>query len=87
VLTTEQRAQRARIAALTRWSQEDPKPNALRAQRGLRARFEREVREHSPDLPEAELARRADAAYRAHMARLAFASAKARARKTGGAAA
>lgn len=83
-LSPEQRTQRARIAALTRWSNEDPKPTAQRAQAGLRARFEREVAEKYPDLPQAELARRAEAAYRAHFARLAFASAKARAGRKAG---
>lgn len=82
-LTPEQRAQRARIAALTRWSKEDPRPTAIRGQAGLRDRFEREVREQFPDLPETEVLRRADAAYRAHFARLAFASAKARRRRAG----
>ena len=84
VLTPEQRTMRARIAANTRWSREDPKPGAERGQRGLHARFLREV---DPDgtLPQAERERRAEAAYRAHMARLALASSKARtARKAGG---
>jgi hypothetical protein len=70
-LTPKQRSTRARIAALIRWSQEDPTANAERGQAGLRARFEREV---DPDntLSPAERARRTDAAYRAHMARLSF---------------
>lgn len=77
-LTPEQRAQRARIAALTRWSREDPAASAARGQAGLLARFLREV---DPDsqLPEQERQRRAEAARRAHMTRLAFASSKARA--------
>ena len=79
VLTPEQRSLRARIAANTRWSREDPTENAIRGQKGLRARFLREV---DPDntLTKAERLRRADAAYRAHMSRLAFASSKARRR-------
>jgi len=82
-LTAEQRSMRARIAANTRWSRESGKANAERASRGLRARFEREV---DPDgtLPPAERDRRARAAYRAHMTRLAFASSKARAVRKGG---
>ncbi len=81
-LTPEQRSQRARIAAHARWAQEDPVPNAVRAQAGLIARFEREV---DPDgtLPPAERARRAEHARKAHMARLALASARARSRRRG----
>jgi hypothetical protein len=76
-LTPTQRSQRARIAALTRWSREDPAANAARGQAGLMARFVDQV---DPDraLPEAERQRRAEAARRAHMAQLAFRSAKAR---------
>lgn len=74
-LTPAQRSQRARIAALTRWSKEDPTPFAERGQAALRARFEREA---DPDgtLPAAERQRRADTAYRAHMQRLAYARSK-----------
>lgn len=76
-LTPEQRSQRARIAALTRWSKEDPAETARRGQAGLLRRFEDQV---DPDraLPEAERTRRAEAARKAHMTRLAFNSAKAR---------
>ncbi len=78
-LTPEERSQRARLAALTRWSHEDPMPNAQRANAGLMAKFVDEV---DPDrvLPEAERSRRAEAAKRAHFTRLAFLSAKARRR-------
>jgi hypothetical protein len=80
-LTPTQRSQRARIAALTRWSREDPAATAARGQAGLMARFVDQV---DPDrvLPEAERQRRAEAARRAHMAQLAFRSAKARAGRT-----
>lgn len=76
-LTPEQRSQRARIAALTRWAKEDPTETAARGQAGLLARFEREV---DPDgrLTPAERTRRAECARKAHMTRLAFASSKAR---------
>lgn len=77
-LTPEQRTLRARIAACERWAREDGKANAERAQRGLRDRFRREAAERYPDLTPAELDRRADSAYRAHMTRLALASSKAR---------
>jgi hypothetical protein len=84
-LTPEQRHLRASIAAHTRWSKENPSANAARGQAGLLARFEREARAAEPGLTEAEYARRAQAAYQAHMARLALASSKARAaRKAGG---
>lgn len=76
-LTAEQRSQRARLAALTRWSREDPKEQAARLQQGLLARFAREV---DPDgvLPPAERARRAECARRAHYARLGLASSRKR---------
>jgi hypothetical protein len=81
-LTPAQRAMRSRIAANARWSKEDGKPNAVRAQAGLRARFVRETRERFPDLADDQIERGAAAAYRAHMQRLAFASSKARTRRT-----
>ena len=85
-LTAEQISLRAKIAANTRWSREDPAANAQRGQAGLLARFDREVREAESGLSEAEYARRAESAYRAHFARLALASSKARgARKAGNA--
>lgn len=79
--TAAQRTMAARAAAYTKWSQEDDRVAAMRpARRGWYARFERQV---DPDgtLPPAERARRADAAMKAHMARLALASSKARAAK------
>ncbi|MGH3464912.1 MAG: hypothetical protein ACRDP9_25885 [Kribbellaceae bacterium] len=84
MLTPEQRTLRARIAANTRWAgDEDRKAHGDRAQRGLRARFEREV---DPDgtLPEKERKRRAESLYKAHMARLALKSSKARAARKAG---
>ena len=84
-LTPEQRSTRARIAALTRWSKEDPKAQAQRMQDGMMDRFRREV---DPDgtLPAAERERRAVAARKAHMQRLALASSKARGARKGRAA-
>jgi hypothetical protein len=75
-LTPEQRRQRASIAACERWSREDPKPNAQRAQRGLRDKFLREVTAEFPGLAAPELIRRAEVRYRAHMKRLAFSRSK-----------
>jgi hypothetical protein len=84
-LTPEQRHLRASIAAHIRWSREDPAANAARGQAGLLAKFERQIRAADPTLPDAEVARRAEAARQAHMLKLAFASSKARAaRKAGG---
>jgi hypothetical protein len=80
-LTPEQRSLRSEIAAHDRWSREDPLPTALRGQAGLTARFEREVRAEFPDLSDAEVARRVEHARRAHFARLALASAKARSQR------
>jgi hypothetical protein len=77
-LTPEQRTLRARAAAYSRWAREDGRANAQRAQAGLRDRFRREVEATFPDLTPAELERRAECAFRAHMTRLAFASSKAR---------
>jgi hypothetical protein len=84
-LTPEQRRLRASIAINERWaraSAADRENAGLRGQAGLRARFEREV---DPDgqLDPAERARRAGNKYAAHMARLALASSKARARRAG----
>ena len=81
MLTPQQRSMRARIAAHTRWSTEDPEENAKRGQEGLRGKFLREAAAANPDLPEAEIARRAESAYRAHMTRVSFAASKARARR------
>lgn len=77
-LTPEQLSLRGRIGALARWAKEDPQANAARGQAGLLAKFEREV---DPDgqLPAAERRRRAECARRAHMARLALKSSRARA--------
>jgi hypothetical protein len=83
VLTPEQKRLRAQIAANTRWSREDPALNAARGQAGLMARFEREV-DPNNELDPAERARRAAAAHRAHMARLALASSKVRAARKSG---
>jgi hypothetical protein len=84
-LSPELRSQRARIAAYAKWSRYDP-VEGTRAARD--AQHERYVDEVDPDrvLPEAERQRRAVAARKAYMAKLAFLSAKARAgRKAAGA--
>ena len=83
-LTGTQLHLRARKAALDRWSRENPAAQAARGQAGLLARFEREAREAERGLTDAEYARRAESARKAHMAGLAFASSKARGARKGG---
>lgn len=70
-------ARRGRIGGLTTSSRHDTKANTAPARKAFLSRFEREV---DPDgsLPEAERQRRAEAAKKAHMLKLAHASAKAR---------
>ena len=81
-LTPEQRSTRASIAANERWSREDPKPALEPAHEGYRRKWLDQV---DPDrvLSEAERNRRADAAMRAHMQRLALKSSRARAKRAG----
>lgn len=76
-LSAAERTLRARLAANTRWSREDPTLNGARARAGLEAKFLREV---DPDgvLPEPERRRRAECARKAHYQRMALASARAR---------
>lgn len=56
-------------------AQNDPKETTAKAREAFRRQFYEGIPE---DLPQAERDRRAEAAYKAHMARLAFLSAKAR---------
>lgn len=77
-LTPEQRRQRARLAALSRWAKEDPTLQALKLQAGIRAKFEREV-DPNNELAPVERGRRAEAARKAHLARIALKSSRARA--------
>lgn len=81
-LSPEQRRQRARIAALTRWSREDPAPATKKARDAFLQRFLDAV---PPNLPETERMRRAIAARRAHMASLALKSSRARCARKGAA--
>lgn len=81
-LTPEQRKQRARLAALARWSKEDPTSNAHRAQAGLLDKFRREILTEQGDVPEPELTRRAEARRRLHMTRMSYAASKARSQRT-----
>lgn len=76
-LTPEQRSQRARLAALTRWSREDPTAAVHKMQNGIQAKYERQV---DPEgvLPDAERMRRADAARKADLAARSFRSSRTR---------
>lgn len=78
-LTPEQRTLRAQVAGNTTHARNDSSAIAARAREGVARRFLDEV---DPDrtLPPEERERRARHALRAHMARLAFESSKARRR-------
>jgi hypothetical protein len=78
-LTPEQRRLRAQIAAFTKHSQYDAKQSTVPARAVWLASFDHKV---DPEgvLPLPERRRRAEAALRAHMLKLALASAKARKR-------
>ena len=85
-LTPSQRRLRGKIASETRWantSEDERRRAAHRGQAGLWASYERKV---DPDgtLPPAERAKRAANLRRAHMAKVALASSKARAARKGG---
>src|SRR5215211_2336376 len=64
--TPEQKSLHAKMAIHARWAREDPRPNAQRGQRGLKARFLREAREEFPEASEAQIQRFADHAYKGH---------------------
>jgi hypothetical protein len=76
-VTPEQRALRSRIGGLTTASRHDPRTYTQPARDAFNSRFLEGI---PAELPEPERLRRADAARRAHFARLAFKSARARAR-------
>lgn len=81
-LTPEQRQLQARLAAYTRWSRYDSKEGTQKAREAFFDRFRTQV---DPDgiLPPAERERRATAAMNAHMAGMAFKSAKVRKQRAG----
>jgi len=80
VLTPAERSLRARLGAYAQQAKYDTKQTTQAARDAFMGRFEREV---DPDgvLPEAERARRAEAAKRVYFTRLAWKSAKARSQK------
>jgi hypothetical protein len=68
---------RGRYAALTRWSLQDGVAGTAKARQAFRDRFIDQV-DPERKLPEAERARRAEAARKAHYVRMAYRSAVAR---------
>jgi hypothetical protein len=80
-LTPEQRRLRAASGGNARaghLSPEQLKEISAKGQGGLRERFVRQAAEQWPDLPEAEIERRAGHLLKSHMAKLALASSRAR---------
>ena len=80
-LSPEQRSLRASLAAHAMHARHDSREITANARAGFLARFLREVDAAAPGLTEAERLRRAEHLLRAHMARLALASSRARARR------
>lgn len=79
-LTASQRTLRAQIAAYESWANTaDPAKRTAPARRGFMARFEDQV-DPERKLPHEERQRRAEAAMKAHMQRLALKSSRARSR-------
>jgi hypothetical protein len=78
-LSPEQRSLRASLAAHEMHARQDSREITANARAGFLARFLRQVDEEQPGLAEAERVRRAEHLLRAHMARLALRSSKARA--------
>ena len=84
-LTPEQQRLRASIAANEKWARAPDRPAATaKARAAFLAKLETEV-DPGGVLPPEERARRAEHLRRAHMARMALASSRARAAKKGGA--
>jgi hypothetical protein len=85
-LTPAERSLRARIAAHTRWSREDPVAGteAARAASPASDAFWEHAVDPAGELDELERQRRARSAKAAHFTRLAFRSARARRRGGGG---
>ncbi len=81
-LTASQRTLRARIAAYTLHAQRDPRQTTAAARAAFLDRFERDVDPQLQLAPD-ERRRRAEAARKAYMSRLALASARARTQRRG----
>ncbi len=83
-MTPEQRVLRARIAAHVQWAvTEDRTARSAPGRNAFLARFEAEARQLHPDGSPERIARAAEHLRKAHMARLALASSKARAARKG----
>jgi len=72
-LTPDERSLRARIGAYAQHARHDPRETTRKARAAFLAGF---LNAQPADLPETERLRRAEAALRAHMARLAYRSAR-----------
>jgi truncated hemoglobin YjbI len=80
-MTPAQRSLYGRMGAAIARSRHDPKELTRNARAAFLARFERTIREEYPDLPEAEIQRRAGELRRARMLELAARSSAARAKR------
>jgi hypothetical protein len=80
-LTAAQRALYGRIGSAIARSRHDPKELTAAGRSAFLARFEVQVRTEYPDLPDAEVQRRAGELRRAHMLALSAKSSIARSRK------
>jgi hypothetical protein len=80
-LTTAQRALHGRIGAAVARSRHDVRELTAAGRAAFLGRFERQVRDASPELSDAEVQRRAGELRKAYMLRLAAKSAAARRRK------
>jgi hypothetical protein len=78
-LSPAEREQR-RLAALKRWSRQDPGPFMERVREGQIQKWRHEViaEAGAPELPEAEILRRIDVKRRAHQSKMTLAALKAR---------
>jgi len=80
-LTPEQRTLRARAAVLASHINEDPRERTAAASRATPTQlphWQAKVRAEHPDLPDAEMARRADLLHRQYMTALSYKSSRAR---------
>jgi hypothetical protein len=83
-ITAAQRALYGRIGAAVARSRHDPRELTSEARRSFLERFELAVRAESPDLPDAEVKRRAGERRRAYFLTLAAKSSIARSKKKAG---
>jgi hypothetical protein len=80
-MTPAQRSLYGRIGAAVARSKHDPRDLTREARRTFLERFERQVRDRDPSLPDLEVQRRAGELRRAHMLQLALKSSIVRAKK------